>query len=86
MENWNNEKKLALLAEVRDTLCDAFTNANHRREGHYESQAGRNDAEKNVALIASALVKVLDKMDNLEEQKNPAQGARVIKRNAANNR
>ena len=86
MEDWNAEKKLAVLADVRDTLCAAFTDAKARRKSPAESYASRHDAERNVALIADALVNVLDKIDDIEDKQNPAQGHRVVKRNSANNR
>lgn len=86
MENWDNEKKLTVLAETRDALCDAFSDAKRRRKSDNFSWSVRIESEKNMALLAEALVKVMDKIDVLEESRTPAQGTRVVKRNPANRR
>lgn len=86
MENWNTEKKMTVLGEVRDALCDAFDDARTRRTALHQSYAAQQDAIQNIASLANALVKVLDKIDDFEKKQNPGQGARVIQRKSANNR
>ena len=86
MEDWSSEKKLGVLAETRDALCEAFSDARQRQKSGNFSYEAKMKSEKNMALLAEALVKVMDKIDDMEEKQNPAQGARVIKRNTANNR